>query len=168
MLFLDFDGVLNSTQTEFLSNLDFQQYSFADSAYDLNFDGYLINVLNKVMSFLPEVKIVISSSWRTHYTLEEIKNRMYLKGFKYTTRIVDITPYTQISRGMDIKEYCNANRIGDYCILDDSNDMLPEQIERFVQTNELIGLNIIDCLKVIQIFYPDSDIIKKYYYVLGN
>lgn len=165
VLFLDFDGVLNSTQTDFLSGFDFEKYPFVDSVYDLKFDGYLINVLNKVISFLPEVKIVISSSWRTHYTLEEIKNRMYLNGFKYATRIVGITPHTQISRGMDIKEYCHANGIDEYCILDDSNDMLPEQMERFVQTNELIGLNIIDGLKVIQIFYPDADIIKKYDYV---
>lgn len=30
VLLLDFDGVLNSTQTEFLSGLDFQQYPDAD------------------------------------------------------------------------------------------------------------------------------------------
>lgn len=41
-------------------------------------------------------------------------------------------------------------------------------MERFVQTNELISLNIIDGLKIIQIFYPDADIIKKYDYVLGD
>lgn len=168
VLFLDFDGVLNSTQTDFLSDFDFQQYPFADRAYELNFDSYLINVLNKVMGFLPEVKIVISSSWRTHYTLEEIRVKMYLNGFKYTTRVVDITPNTKISRGDDIKAYCQSKRIEDYCILDDSNDMLPEQMERFVQTNELIGFNIIDGLKVIQTFYPESYIIKRFDYVLGK
>jgi len=168
VLFLDFDGVLNSVQSEILSKKDdWEQRKAGEDAYNLTLDKYLMSILNLLFEYVPETKIVISSSWRLHYSIEEICELMKDNGFKYTSRIVDKTPYTYKARGYDIEQYCKEHNIDLYCIFDDSDDMLDEQKKYFVHVNANIGLTIVDVLKAVNIFDPEHKILKKYKITFG-
>lgn len=167
VLFLDFDGVLNSVQSEILNEKnEWEQRVFGpDDSYGLVIDRQLCKVFNKLMQYVPDTKIVISSSWRTQYELYEIIDILNDNGFKYTENIIGITPTTYKTRGDDIKDYCETHSITNYCILDDGTDMLPEQKNRFVLINAIIGLTILDIFEAVRILDPYNDVLKKYEYV---
>lgn len=61
--------------------------------------------------------------------------------------VIDITPfandlvergvcefYDEVSRGMEINQWIIDNNVDCYCIIDDDNDMLPNQMDDFVRT----------------------------------
>jgi len=96
VLFLDFDGVLNSIQ-HFLATKDFKirgtdTLNDADllrMKHDVNVNNMW--VLGYILSKVPDLKIVISSAWRLHYSLDQFRElfRMYKLD---DSRIIDKTP----------------------------------------------------------------------------
>jgi hypothetical protein len=68
--------------------------------------------------------------------------------------IIDKTP-SKLSaiRGEEIAEWLREHpEVKEYAILDDSEDMLEEQKERFVQTSEYNGFSYEDYVKLENIF----------------
>ena len=57
------------------------------------------------------------------------------------------------SRGKEIKKWLSMhkNKVGHYAILDVYDDMLPEQLPHFVQTNYEVGLSKENADRVIEI-----------------
>lgn len=96
VLFLDFDGVLNSKQHFMMIRNDrikgVEDPELAD--FLLMKQGVNVNnmwVLGYILRQLPELKIVISSAWGLHYDLDQFK-RLF-KAFKLDeTRLIGITP----------------------------------------------------------------------------
>lgn len=113
VIFLDFDGVLNSHSG--YAKRDYEKI-FIKYAYSI-FEEH-IEALNWLMKDLEDVKIIISSTWRKFLSLDEIKELMIEKGFKYPETIYSTTPFVG-SRTEDIRTYLNENNVEDYVIIDD-------------------------------------------------
>ena len=99
--------------------------------------------------------IVISSSWKYSglSTLLDMWSDRALPG-----RVIDITPDTESDnfllnadlenieflscKGYEIKEWLSAHgkNVSRYAILDDEQEMLPEQQSHFVRTNPAVGI----------------------------
>ena len=156
IIFLDIDGVLNS---EKFSIWIHEHPEFCENGGHFWIDPEKVEM---VINLCEETgaKIVISSSWRgwsLKTTLEDFSTYRDLS--KLNPYIVGVTPKffmmysnTQISRGNEIQHYLNKHQsITHYCIIDDDNDMLQEQQEKFVQTDNQVGLTVEDYQKVINI-----------------
>ena len=115
ILFLDIDGVVNCRTTVNRSN-----------GY-IGIDPYMVLLVHRIIE-ATGCKVVLSSSWR-HYkdSLEEVK-----KSFD----LLSVTPnIPDLIRGYEIKNWLSVhNDIENYAILDDNNDMLPEQQDHFFKT----------------------------------
>ena len=147
IIFLDIDGVLNSTKTSFA----FKGYPFDLSVAELRkFDTTAIAAIRKLCS-VGDIGIVLSSSWRLHFSCFEISNAFDLPVF-------DCTP-TRLSnrkRGYEIKEWLDEHsEIEKYCIVDDCPDMLDDQLLNFVQTDEDNGLSWSNILHISEILGID-------------
>lgn len=122
IIFLDIDGVLNVMSREF------DEYGQLFNPIFVNNLAYIIEKTN--------AKLVISSTWR--YSGH---NRM-INMWKYRNlpgEIIDITPdlYKDVDRGDEIKAWLekNIDKVDNYCIIDDDDDMLTEQLNNFVKTS---------------------------------
>ena len=140
IIFLDIDGVIDSYESR--------------SRLDPVLMGRLGVIIEKTGA-----DIVVSSSWRGR-TIEETV-RMMTDGrrnpfvgdnpFPYPDRIVGITPALGRDRGREIELYLKIHPCEGYVILDDDPDMLPSQMERFVQTDPEKGITDEDVRKAIEI-----------------
>lgn len=138
VIFLDFDGVLNSRRTV----AAYGCYGF------LGFrDGYHLDpVALKMVEVLckdTSASIVISSSWRIGADLQEFKD--LFDHYKIDVNVVGFTPRSyEIGeiRGHEIEAYLVKHpQITHYAILDDDSDMLETQKAHFVHVNPTDGLS---------------------------
>lgn len=142
IIFLDFDGVLNSVR----SASAFGGYPWNVNKDSLTmFDPIAIALIKKICKDY-EVDIVLSSTWRLKFSIEELSVALDLP-------IVDKTPCKfSASRGEEIGMYLDSNKsITNYCIIDDDSDMLPNQLNRFVKTSPYEGFLFEDYVKTISI-----------------
>lgn len=148
ILFLDFDGVLNS-----------QKWLIANKEAIINGSGLTwrgaaeldpIGV-RRVLSIIEATgaAVVISSSWRIIHEMEEIKEIFKLAGFpEMGQHIIDKTPFERfehVLRGNEIQDWIiqfesKNGQLTSFCILDDDSDMLPRQRPNFVQTTWQDGI----------------------------
>lgn len=146
-IFLDIDGVLNSLEYVVLRMAKLQE------SHIWGIDPYAIERFQHIFTIIPEAEIVISSTWRKHYTIEELRAYFVSMGFKYPEKIVGYTPNFSYDRkkyrGHEIQQYCEEHNIDNYVIIDDSTDMLPKQKKYFVNTHNASGLTFDDVIEVI-------------------
>lgn len=142
VLFLDFDGVLNNQQA-FLRDRPRGLRYFAPEN---------VAVFRRMMKKLPDVKIVVSSSWRINCTIPQFKQMFEAIGVKneiigttpagLPNQDVDegkiITAYPR--RGHEIAAWLADNpKCKKFVILDDNSDM-EHLIDKLVQTRWASGL----------------------------
>lgn len=131
VIFLDIDGVLNVIPKDF-------------DKYGGIFHDHFVDNLRKIIN-TTGAKIVISSTWRIS-GLEDMKNMW--KDRSLPGEVIDITPnevdvvkagvcdyYDMVKRGDEIKLWLDNNKVDNYVIIDDDNDMLVEQDNNFVKTS---------------------------------
>lgn len=140
VLFLDIDGVLNSTRT-----------AVAFGGYPMKlehmgaFDQAAIRLIQRLCD-LCGVQVVLSSAWRLHYPFREVGEALGLP-------IIDCTPYNGRERGSEIAEWMAAHpEVEQYAIIDDDADMLGGQLACFVRTNGHEGMTWADYSKLCEIF----------------
>ena len=160
VLFLDIDGVLNTKYwyTQMDRNTPKDKYGYA-------FDPNSVANLKRIVEDTG-AEIVISSSWKCMglSQMEDMWRDRNLPG-----RIIGITPNSVSDemllnadidsielfhiRGMEIKEWLakHGKRVSNYVIIDDMDNMLPEQQSHFVQTNPEIGITKDDVERSITI-----------------
>lgn len=122
ILFLDVDGVLNTTKSR--------------SLYALG-KPYLKRLQEIVEK--TDAKIVLSSTWRkSNYHLKRLQNRLSYRGLK----IYSHTPNLGKFRGLEINQWLKDHfKDGDvYAIVDDDSDMMDYQLKNFFQTDPDYGL----------------------------
>lgn len=132
VIFLDIDGVLNVIP---------QGRDKYGSCFHKHFEENLKWIVEET-----NAKIVISSTWR--FSGIEIMKEMWGKR-ALPGDIIDVTPFTSVmtdydasfseraERGNEIRDWLNKNGgVEKYVILDDDNDMLPEQQDFFVKCSE--------------------------------
>lgn len=143
ILFLDIDGVLNSIQ---------YAKQVKDSSVDLivGLDPVAVNLLDEIIE-RTNCDIVISSSMRRIYTIEELKVKLYKAGMLYTTAIIGATPvFNGLPRGYEVQAWLNFNSPGCvYCCVDDDSDYLIDQ--PLIRIDNEYGLRHVDVERAVQI-----------------
>jgi len=160
VLFLDVDGVLNSTRSVIASAYKIKQYGIdnPDDPYFMKhtrctIDPISVDLVNRVCK-LGDIKIVISSTHRKHIPDGPNKLTEMKEYFKYlgldSERIVgwtevfwgNSTEHFGHQRGFEIQMWIDAHpEITHYVILDDDSDMLDSQKGWLVRTNNEIGVS---------------------------
>lgn len=175
IVFLDFDGVLNTSK-------DYHAYGKACTAdpddppvsrisihgkhVHLLFGKEHVRLLNHITN-TTGADIVVSSSWRRTYSgygglgLADLRALLKLVGVE--AKVLGITPTDlhlkklphRIFRGHEIEEWLKQHRsrwdIKVYAILDDDSDMLDDQQPYFVKTLSWTGLMPEDAERAIKI-----------------
>lgn len=146
-IFLDFDGVLNTSKYIHSNKERFSQIEDRTEWSIAKLDPSLIKNLNKITD-QTGAKIVITSSWRINRTLDELIT--ILRGAGVTGDIVGKTdklhePGYKIPRGSEIEKWLIDNGIkphkfNSYVIIDDDTDMLYNQRNNFFNTDWEFGL----------------------------
>lgn len=162
IIFLDIDGVLN---TERHHKYCYENGLDNSDEYGYVFDPVAVKNLERIVNETG-ADIVISSSWKYSglSTLLDMWSDRALPG-----RVIDTTPDTESDefllhadlenfeflgcRGYEIKEWLLAHgkTVSQYAILDDEQEMLPDQQSHFVQTNPTVGITEEDAEKAIAI-----------------
>lgn len=146
VIFLDIDGVLNGTRTAIAykgygpgSNRPGSTFYSEHEITDPKLDPVAVNML-RVLVEETGAKIVISSTWRMHYTPQAFAN-MFRDVYDWDAPVIDRTPVHfrmsgRYPRGGEISEWLEDKpEVTKYVIIDDDTDMLPYQIEHhFVNT----------------------------------
>lgn len=138
VLFLDIDGVLNSTRT-YIATGGYPM-ELTDTAA---FDWTAIKLLQRLCDS-SGVQIVLSSAWRKLNTAEQVAEAFGLP-------VIDVTPCLDGKRGEEIKAWLDVHTVEAFAILDDDADMLPWQQSRFVQTNAHEGMTWANFVKVCEL-----------------
>jgi hypothetical protein len=158
VIFLDIDGVLNTKDWHCRMTKDtpHDEFGFA-------FDPIAVSNLAHIIDETGAV-IVISSSWKFH-GVTKLRKMWAIRNLP--GEILDITPNTVsdemllnadldkvelgVCRGNEIKEWLTMHKgeVSNYVIIDDFDDLLPEQEEHTVLTDSLIGITEFDAEKAI-------------------
>jgi hypothetical protein len=145
IIFLDIDGVINPWRAEKDSSGRFGQKALEN--------------FKLILEAVPEAFIVISSTWRYHYTPSKIKEFFHEAGIN-PDRILDITPDLRYDEGM-IRHYPGRNEeieawlnqhpgVGKFAIIDDVDIEEIEGLEEhFFQTEFERGLTHDQSLKIV-------------------
>lgn len=131
VLFLDVDGVLNSTRSAVgLGGIPHDTAPEQMGLFDLTALGLIRNLCKETGA-----SIVLSSTWRLSRNPVEMGRALSLP-------IIDKTPHFGYSkcRGTEIADWLSKNPVDKYAIVDDDSDMLPEQMPFFVKTTFENGL----------------------------
>lgn len=136
ILFLDIDGVMNSEQS-------IHYYSGDDKFCPIAHHN--LKIFCKEM---PDLKIVISSSWRQFYSLDELKKMFYPD---IAERIISTTEAFSNIRGHEIAKWLKDNPTESFAILDDDEDMA-ELKDRLCRTNWRVGFDWLAKMKLKEIY----------------
>ena len=163
ILFLDVDGVLNSERSFLAGNHRIKQYEIEnpDDPYwqkitMCTIDPVAVEIVNRICDKC-NVSIVISSTHRKHFPdtdnkLILMKNYFEALGIK-REYVVGWTESLNAIRGIEIKEWLDRHEnVMNYVILDDSSDMMPEQMPFFVRCDGLVGVSSGNYFQMMKLF----------------
>lgn len=130
--YLDIDGVLFVYRT----------YNFSKAA---------CNNLQKLLDEVPDLKIVICSSWR-HLGMDQVKKTLDFHGID-KDRIIGCTGNLNGTRGDEVQEWMDQNPgVTNYVIIDDDREF-PNMEDHLVRPNSFAGLTSADvdkCLAILK------------------
>ena len=156
VLFLDIDGVLNPKWWDRGKPTD---------KYGVLFEAKAVANLEKIIAETG-VDIVVSSSWK-YIGLSELQKLWRER--RLPGRIIDITPDylgeelllnpdlnnddDLYNRGCEIKGWLSkhGDEVSNYAIVDDMDDILPEQLSHFLQTDPDEGITQYDAECIIRL-----------------
>lgn len=142
VLFLDIDGVLNSTRTEVAFNGSPRGFAPAEVA---QMDAVALGLVRGLCR-AANVSIVLSSSWRVTHGWDEVGRALDLP-------IFDRTPSLPDCRGAEIARWlADHPGVEAWAILDDNPDMLRSQRWRFVRVDGAEGLSWVNFLELCDLF----------------
>ena len=149
IIFLDYDGVVNNlvfkrpsgepTYTCYDNKGLFKPIKIFNKWFFLKDrrvnDMQAIGWLNLLIREIPDIRIVVTSTWRRRKDFDKC---LYRAGFK--GEIIDKTDYLQTSRANEIQKWLDDNKkldIEDYIILDD--EYIAGFDNHLIQTNTMDG-----------------------------
>jgi hypothetical protein len=147
IIFLDIDGVLTTMYEYNKSRKKFwDKYELAhELKMPYSFNSGCVNIFNEILK-KTDADIVLSSDWRTHWTLQELNNIFkFNKVIKSPIGVTEVHPtsmsYLERNRGREITMYLEKHpNITTYVIVDDLDLSEFVPIGHFVRTIEREGL----------------------------
>lgn len=142
VIFLDVDGVLNHPRSP--------PWQGWDNVYRIDPEPTrLMNALCK----RTRAKIVVSSSWRygPHRGPRSCRGLLRQRGLDFRFHRDWRTVPGYGTRGPQIAAWLGRHPVASYAIVDDEPDMLPEQMDRFVNTDGYVGLLPEHCDRIAEI-----------------
>ena len=138
LVFLDFDGVLNC------------DLSIAHLGTRYQFWRPSLSALNALLAD-SEGRIVISSTWREHWTLKENASSLEQAGL-LPGRVVGKTSISGGERGLEIDAWLKSAPypVASFVILDDKDDMAMHR-DRLVQVDCMIGLGLKELRRAMEV-----------------
>ena len=136
IIFLDFDGVLNTEHYQGL--LQYQGKPWQDE-YGAFFDPKAVKQLKRIID-ATDADIVVESSWK-YLGLDAMKELWKVRNLLGT--IIDITPsLLGKNKGVEIASWLTeqANQNIRYAIIDDEYVILDSQLPHFILTNPYEGI----------------------------
>ena len=153
VIFLDYDGVVNTPMWNDKGTKC--TYSFPKEGKVNNFQAvqWISECCQKF-----HYDIVVTSTWRCSPNYKDcLINGGLRPGIEILGRTEDLWhPDHDSCRGDEIAKYLSDHpEINYYMIIDDEDDMLPEQKDHFIQTNGDVGFNIADFQRFEEIYMKD-------------
>lgn len=162
IIFLDFDGVLNSAASFMVTSKarkGLEQWQ-KDELPPVNehLDPILAHNFQFILDRCPDAKVVISSTWRNLFDLEWLKSHLSSYGID-SSRVIDKTPSSfNRSRGSEINDWLEDHpEVTHYTVIDDNyigHGM--EENGKVVATSWYVGLTLHDALKAIEMLEGDD------------
>lgn len=148
VLFLDFDGVLNSAQFAHLQYRHWMADHSNPRPYREDFCPIACSNLLWILEEVPELKLVVSSSWRLGTPMTELKAILHRQGIP-PELVIDKTPdlykdKRELPRGLEIQKWLDDNKalnVEKFCIVDDDSDMEHLTETHFVKTSSMVGMD---------------------------
>lgn len=169
--FLDFDGVLNSAQSAAFWHNRRDQGKWENEMYKdwpgtlkeylaMEFCPIALSNMEELMRRVPDLKIVISSTWRLGETVESLK-KILQPAKLVSDAVIDVTPRIALTpRGNEIQAWLDSHpEVTDFVIIDDDRDMLHLK-PKLVNTNSLHGFQYGDMLWALRIL-KENESVKK-------
>ena len=153
VIFLDYDGVVNTPMWN--DKGTHCSYNFPKDCKVNNFQAvqWISECCQKF-----HYDIVVTSTWRWSPNYKDcLINGGLRPGIEILGRTEDLWhPDHDTCRGDEIAKYlADHPEINYYMIIDDEDDMLPEQKDHFIQTNDDVGFNISDFKRFEKIYMKD-------------
>lgn len=155
VIFLDYDGVVNTPMWNDKGT---------HCSYNFPSDGKVNNF--QAVQWISECcqkfhyDIVVTSTWRIKDNYKDcLINGGLRPGIEILGRTDDLRyDDWSASRGDEIAKYlADHPEINYYMIVDDENDILPEQMDHFIQTNGDVGFTLSDFMRFEKIYMQDLD-----------
>ena len=150
IIFLDFDGVLNTEYHQGL--LQFQRKQWQDE-HEAFFDPKAVRQLKRIID-ATGADIVVESSWK-YLGLEAMQELWMVRNLP--GKVIDITPSLtdNASKGEEIAAWLSEYATPDarYVIIDDEYVVLDSQIPYFIWTNPYDGLTEEQANRAISILH---------------
>lgn len=121
VIFLDFDGVLNSSK--FLYTPQESDFGKSDMEPEDQISKEMVSELNRIIRETG-ADVVISSTWRVLFPFDDLLR--FLKNAGFVGKVVGKTPihFSYCQRGIEIQQWIDLNKFeGKFVILDDNSDM---------------------------------------------
>lgn len=149
VLFLDYDGVVNTPMWNEKGTKCSFNYPRDNKVNNFQAVQWVSEFCQKC-----NYSIVVTSTWRKDRNWKEC---LINAGLREYIEILGCTDITDNSRGEEIKQYLEQHpKIKYYIIVDDDNDMLPEQQSHFVKTDTSIGFGEKEFKQCINIYLKDN------------
>lgn len=150
IIFLDFDGVINSAK--FINDYLDQFKQPTEKTYYIteHIDAIAIQRVNKIVEAL-NAKVVISSAWRKAYCLDKLCKILESKGF--SGEIIGETEILNKDRGIEIQTWMDRNNISaDRVLILDDNDNMRHLSHRLILTSFDTGITDEHVQKAMELF----------------
>lgn len=117
ILFLDFDGVLHDA--------DAPNIEYEDKKIKVTGEGLFkhATTLAAALADYPDVDVVISSSWRNHFPLPELVERLGVLGERVTDTICQVNMQPR-GRYFDCATYAKRQEVDDWLMIDDQPEIV--------------------------------------------
>lgn len=149
VLFLDFDGVINSTafhETREKQKPNFEPAKLSMEWWAEGIDPDAVGRLNGLLK-RTGAKVVVSSSWRLGTDRAWLQRVLEMRGFEGD--VIGITERYTGNRCFEIRRWLETTRVQSFAILDDDWDA--RIVGHFVKTDSAVGLTDEDVEKAVEI-----------------
>jgi len=154
IIFLDFDGVLNSVRNTVARDRGWSDALPRNKFEEESLDPVAVDLLRR-LCINANAKIVVSSTWRIGRSAKDFEDIFSNYGWR-NVPLIGMTPKMNTNRGTEIAAWIKVHldtggELTRYVIIDDDSDMLPTQADNFVHTDVRDGFLLRDYIKALRI-----------------